>query len=848
MKFNVAALLALVSGLGEAKTHQSKLVNKKHSRNLENKNNGAHARFTERLASVAKHRRTADQGEDADYNWDTDWEAQYQDFWNDELVVKEFGFDIDSYAIKYTGCHVAKGYNQQIAETENFETVLGADHYVTFRLCPVESCDSTDGYKYGCSKNYGEYMILLDEYIEALQEFREAKKENFCQYCEYCAAVKGYTEWNTQMQATVYSVAVQAKAFFEDYVTAAKYTNQQNNYNNEYDVAQYDDEDEYWIQNYYTYNRDNAQYQQAQQNNGQYNYNQNNMGQNNMGGSINSMQSNWWDYGNTNKNTNQKQYINQEFMNTEKGSWVNMNSNIPTFCKQVIENGYFDEDGEFINEYGYWNSNNGQYVSFESGAAIPWDSNCWGTAPFGWEDVAGHDPNILAQCDENLSSQCGEGYDECIFMLHFEDLIAMEFGEGYAYTEQEILSSDTAGVFKDQLLQSRFVDYLSCQATDYVPDDLEVEQTTYSNQANYQNLYNEKKKYNQAITNCGDSEDCITAVNEAMETDQQYQTWIIQSAWELYEKYKAANMISYVGASCDADGQGINIQVFHDENCLFPNENLSPSVVLSDEDITEATLGAVNTQCVPCRNNEFDFDELMATQEANLAFAELCAAQDDGDGDDDDDGEAYAACLQTYQNQQYYENQQQQGNYQDYQQGNYQDGQEGDAVATTVLPFCSMLYQMSAKCNKNLEPNKVYNQEGYYVDGVYIAPDFEQMYLSEQQKDQSKKVCGMVESLNSGSYKEDGSIFLNGYGWVAGDRFKNEVSSASASMSPASKSFVFLFAIGAAAMGLWAMVLQGAIKRKMAPWQPKDPVDLARQESGIVMGRSRSGPATSPLI
>lgn len=107
-----------------------------------------------------------------------------------------------------------------------------------------------------------------------------------------------------------------------------------------------------------------------------------------------------------------------------------------------------------------------------------------------------------------------------------------------------------------------------------------------------------------------------------------------------------------------------------------------------------------------------------------------------------------------------------------------------------VLPFCSMLYQMSAKCNTNLD-----SKRGYYVDGVYYEYEAENMYQSEQQADQENKICGMIESLNSGTYQEDGSITI-GTQWFSGSRIQNELSSA----------------------------------------------------TGIVMGRSRSGPVTNSLI
>ena len=49
-----------------------------------------------------------------------------------------------------------------------------------------------------------------------------------------------------------------------------------------------------------------------------------------------------------------------------------------------------------------------------------------------------------------------------------------------------------------------------------------------------------------------------------------------------------------------------------------------------------------------------------------------------------------------------------------------------------------------------------------------------------------------------------------------------------------------------------AIFTHRSLKRQSTPWRPKqgslDPNDLSRQNSGIVMGRSRSGPGAAPLI
>jgi len=823
MKFQAAVLALVASVQAEAKPH-SRVLNAENVvpgaafqdiASLQEKDQKARARLQRRIAKTAvlkkpDSRRANDAEGYDEQQWEEDWNMQYEELWDNEMVVEEFGFDIDNYALKYTGCHVAKGYNENVAEDENFETVLGADTYVTFRLCPEDTCNANQDYLYGCSSNYGEYMVSLDEYVEALVAYKEEKKYTFCEYCETCAAMTGYTNWNNQMKSTMQGIAENFEQALENFKEQQQYEAEQNGQNGNGNQNGYwngngewveeEKSDEEWEIEYYKAIRNGN----ANGNNGYngYQYGQNGDYSSQMSSNVNAVASQWWDYSSAAKqNNNNNGYNNALYMSFEKGDWYTMNANYPTFCHQPVEPGYFDDAGDWISQVGYWNKQLGVYVPFtevegdeEANAGVPWDEDCWGPIPFGWDNVAGQDPEEFVACNENYSGQCSNGYEDCMYMLHFDDLMQMEFGDDYAYTEDEAAGSKTSQMFASQITQETFTQYLTCQVVEYVPEQTEVEQTAYSNQDNYYELYQQKTNYMKALQQCED-QDCEDAIEAAMETDMNYQAWIIESAWELYEKYKAANQAYYVGAYCMEDGFNIGLKVFHDQLCLYPNDDVSPETVLEDTNLGDVHLDAVTGQCIPCRDQQYYM---------NMELEE--GAQEENLQDEDSNG---------------------------------------------VLAYCSMLYQISAKCNINLTPNKIYNQEGYYVDGVYYAPEFAQMYLSEQQEDQEKKVCSMVESLNSGSYKEDGSIYLNnGLGWgsASASRFRNEISSATSAMSPFVKTLVFLLAIGAAAMGLWAMVLHGAIQRKMAPWQPKDPVDLARQESGIVMGRSRSGPATNPLI
>lgn len=95
-----------------------------------------------------------------------------------------FGFDPSQYSLKYTGCSTIATYSDEMAEQEEVDTVLENKKFAVFRLCPTNYCN-----KYsvnGCSYDYGEYLVLLEDYLEAVGEYFEQKQEDFCEYCRPC--------------------------------------------------------------------------------------------------------------------------------------------------------------------------------------------------------------------------------------------------------------------------------------------------------------------------------------------------------------------------------------------------------------------------------------------------------------------------------------------------------------------------------------------------------------------------------------------------------------------------------------------------------------------------------------
>jgi len=92
---------------------------------------------------------------------------------------EEYEVDISGYSVKYEQCQFVKAYDDELAEEEDYETVLATKRFVVFRLCPDNSCGS-------CNYNYGEYMIDLETYLEATVQYQQEAQEEMCGACEEC--------------------------------------------------------------------------------------------------------------------------------------------------------------------------------------------------------------------------------------------------------------------------------------------------------------------------------------------------------------------------------------------------------------------------------------------------------------------------------------------------------------------------------------------------------------------------------------------------------------------------------------------------------------------------------------
>lgn len=92
--------------------------------------------------------------------------------------------NLTDYAVKYVGCQNIKSFSDDLAADEDSESVLGLNKFVVFRLCPADQCSSYN--KYGCSSNFGEYVIEMVYYLQIMAEYHYQQYMTYCATCIEC--------------------------------------------------------------------------------------------------------------------------------------------------------------------------------------------------------------------------------------------------------------------------------------------------------------------------------------------------------------------------------------------------------------------------------------------------------------------------------------------------------------------------------------------------------------------------------------------------------------------------------------------------------------------------------------
>jgi len=81
-------------------------------------------------------------------------------------------------SLKFQGCYHTQSWNDEADGDEDIK--ISTQRLVRFRLCPSDTCSMESAA--GCSEGYGDYVIGMDEYLEAYFEAVEQVQEYNCEY------------------------------------------------------------------------------------------------------------------------------------------------------------------------------------------------------------------------------------------------------------------------------------------------------------------------------------------------------------------------------------------------------------------------------------------------------------------------------------------------------------------------------------------------------------------------------------------------------------------------------------------------------------------------------------------
>lgn len=489
--------------------------------------------------------------EDVDYAWDQ------------TMDQNSIGFDITSYSIKYTQCSTVQTYSDDLAADENVETVLAAERFALFRLCPKDQCSSySNG---GCSTNYGEYVVSLDQFLVAMLEYQETRVAGYCEYCQNCAATEAAKSFWTNLYTTRATALATAQASYATWYTTylESYTNTNGNQNSD----SYSNVDA---------NTAAQQYYQKIRNSNNYanQYVQSNYGYS--GSSSSSSSSSSSGYASGSSSASQYQWTNEanwQFQNSQnrvysnQDSWHAMASQGGTWFGRPIMNGYY-ENGAFVQDYGYFNID-GSYISL-SDDEIEWDENLYGEQPSGWNAITVD----TESCNVNYAGSCYNQFDACMQILEDQDYqVTQSSSSGNSYNGQQAAQESYAN-------RNTLKDFLGC---------VEVDPTSQYGNGNAQSAYAQQQNYQQQQVNynCYDGD-------EACQKMQSYTAQMYE-----YQAQKSANRRYYVGPHCGSNGKDITLAVYSDQFCSVLDSESTVEKVLGYNPVS-SSLTLFPTECMAC--------------------------------------------------------------------------------------------------------------------------------------------------------------------------------------------------------------------------------------------------------
>jgi hypothetical protein len=489
-------------------------------------------------------------GDDDDYN-NANWKYQY----NEDMSASDFGFDVDSYSFKYTGCSTVQTFSDELSYYGQ-DSVLASKRFATFRLCPQRTC-SDRNYE-GCSSNYGDYVVSMDQFLAAMVSLNEERVTGYCEYCEQCAAIESFHKFYYETTSHKTAVASMAEQTYQTWLQ------------NYYDAQGYDSSNGYGQNSaaleYYQSIQSNKNYANDYTSN--YGYSSSSSSSSSSGYNSGSSYSQWansqqfWDAGQSSSNYNGWKDMGQSY-----GSW---------YGKQVVNGHYYN--GQFVQEWGYFRDD-GEFMSLEEDG-VEWDEYIYGEYPSTWdEDWANATASDVQSCNYQYASSCSNQYESCMRIMQNEDYMAY-----MAYMQSR---------YNGQYMTNSLRDFVECTQVD---EDYITAYQQYLKWETQMDAQYQQQNGNINYAKCnGDDDNCYAQYQQNTNNNNNDD--------DNGNANKYGNMDLYIGPHCGEDGKSITLGVYTDSSCSNYASQYSVKDILGVDVMKQHSGGSIDLfpeNCISC--------------------------------------------------------------------------------------------------------------------------------------------------------------------------------------------------------------------------------------------------------
>mmetsp|Transcript_24346 Transcript_24346/g.48560 ORF Transcript_24346/g.48560 Transcript_24346/m.48560 type:complete len:568 (+) Transcript_24346:178-1881(+) len=262
---------------------------------------------------------------------------------------------------------------------------------------------------------------------------------------------------------------------------------------------------------------------------------------------------------------------------------------------------------------------------------------------------------------------------------------------------------------------------------------------------------------------------------------------------------KNNGMVAYAQATCAEDGQTITIGLYSDEEC---SEDISSQVNIAN------WIG-----------EEVD-DEEMAHYYKNVASAVGTLIETYGGETNVNPNSLCMPCAAQ-------------------DQAWFLSGDDDNTGGGEIAEICDAVFKESARCDKTLSNWWQHKRNANYAESVALQ-DVSCEYIDNMRMGKYDTEGNVIMDANR-LYNEDGSQGINGNLYV------QEYGQGLTEVSPMQIFSLVLSICACVILGAWSTTLHKSLTKGGLTWKPKrgvaagaDEVDVSRQGSGIVMGRSQS--------